>query len=271
MLTQAKSNMENKKIIPITELGLSSEGKIYINDSLTDIYLIEDHADIIIEENVSVSLLDKTNSKSINLEAKKYSNVKYLILDSKNSKRELNINGELDLTLISLEKTNENLRVNLNDEYANANCKYLSIASGTNNTFKQYIAHNSKLTTSNITNVGVSMNKSDIVFDTTGFVAKGMNQSKCSQLSRGIVMDDVSSVTAKPILLIDEFDCFANHGASIGKMSDEDLFYLMSRGLNKKEAFLLILQGIIAPYISSIEIEELKNELQIKVSNLIEK
>lgn len=263
--------MNNKKIIPITELGLSSDGKIYVNDVLENIYLIEDHADIVVNENASISVLDKTNSKSIMLESKKYSNVKYLILDSKNSKRELNVNGELELTLISLDKTNESLKINLNSEYANANCKCLSIASGTNNTFKQYIAHNNKLTTSNISNVGVSMNKSDIVFDTTGFVAKAMSQSRCSQLSRGVVMDDVSSVTAKPILLIDEFDCFANHGASIGKMSDEDLFYLMSRGLNKKEAFLLILQGIIQPFISSIEIEDLKNELNEKISNLIEK
>lgn len=263
--------MSNKKIIPISELGLSEDGKIYVNANLDDIYLIENDVNIVVGENASISILDKTNSKSVILESKKYSNVKYLILDSKNSKRELNICGELELTQISLEKTNEELRVNLNDEYAISSCKCLSIAVNTNNVYKQYIAHNSKLTTSTITNVGVSMEGSDIIFDTSGFVQKGMSQSKCSQISRGIVMDDVSSVTAKPILLIDEFDCFANHGASIGKMSDDDLFYLMSRGLNKKEAFLLILQGIIQPFISSIEIEELKNELNVKVSNLIEK
>lgn len=263
--------MSNKKIIPISELGLSEDGKIYVNANLDDIYLIEDNASIVVNENASISILDKANSKSVTLESKKYSNIKYLILDSKNSNRELNVCGELELTQISLEKTDEDLRVNLNDEYASASCKCLSIAVNSNNSFKQYIAHNSKLTTSTITNVGVSMEGSDIIFDTSGFVQKGMSQSKCSQISRGIVMDDVSSVTAKPILLIDEFDCFANHGASIGKMSDDDLFYLMSRGLNKKEAFLLILQGIIQPFISSIEIEELKNELNVKISNLIEK
>ena len=263
--------MSNKKIIPISELGLAEDGKIYVNNNLDNVYLIDDDTNIVINENASISILDKSNSKNIIINAKKYSNVKYLILDSKNSKRELNICGELELTQIGLDKTNEDLKVNLNDENANCVCKCLAIAVNSNNSFKQYIAHNSKLTTSTITNVGVSMEGSDILFDTSGFVQKGMSQSKCSQISRGIVMDDISSVTAKPILLIDEFDCFANHGASIGKMSDDDLFYLMSRGLNKKEAFLLILQGIIQPFISSIEIEDLKNELQTKVSNLIEK
>ena len=80
-------------------------------------------------------------------------------------------------------------------------------------------------------------------------------------------MDNDSVVVAKPILLIDEFDCFANHGASIGKMSDEDLFYLMSRGLTKNEAFLLILQGIINPYLASIPREEIRNSLQEQISN----
>ena len=96
-----------------------------------------------------------------------------------------------------------------------------------------------------------------------------MSKSKCAQLSRGIVMDNDSKVDAKPVLLIDEFDCFANHGASIGKVSDEDLFYLMSRGLSKNEAFILILDGIIRPFIDSIVIEEYKNQISEKVAKLI--
>ena len=80
-------------------------------------------------------------------------------------------------------------------------------------------------------------------------------------------MDNDSVIVAKPILLIDEYDCFANHGASIGKMSDEDLFYLMSRGLTKNEAFLLILEGIINPYIESIPREDLRNSLHEEISN----
>ena len=97
-----------------------------------------------------------------------------------------------------------------------------------------------------------------------------MNGSKASQLSRGVILDDDSNVTANPILLIDEYDCFANHGAEIGKINDEDLFYLMSRGLSKTEAFTLMLQGMVRPYIDSIPLESLKEEINSKVNNLIE-
>ena len=96
-----------------------------------------------------------------------------------------------------------------------------------------------------------------------------MAKSKCVQLSKGIIMDDEAKITSKPILLIDEFDVIANHGASIGKMSDDSLFYLMSRGLTKKDAFLLVLNGIINPFIEKIFNEELKNEIIKQLTLLI--
>jgi Fe-S cluster assembly protein SufD len=98
-----------------------------------------------------------------------------------------------------------------------------------------------------------------------------MPKSNCRQLSKGVVMDNESSVTAKPILLIDEYDCFASHGATIGKMSDEDLFYLMSRGLTKNEAFFLILSGIIKPFVDRLPSEELKNDTMKRINDMIEK
>ncbi|MDE6047499.1 MAG: SufD family Fe-S cluster assembly protein, partial [Anaeroplasmataceae bacterium] len=122
-----------------------------------------------------------------------------------------------------------------------------------------------------ISNFGVSLNKGEILFDTTGQIIKGMAKSKCVQLSKGIVMDDVSSVTSKPILLIDEYDVVANHGASIGKMSDESLFYLMSRGLTRQEAFLLILEGIVYPFIEKITDEKLKLSVNEKIEQLMKR
>lgn len=109
------------------------------------------------------------------------------------------------------------------------------------------------------------------MFDTTGKIYKGMSKSKCVQLSKGIVMDDISSVTSKPILLIDEFDVIANHGASIGKMSDESLFYLMSRGLTKQEAFLLMLEGIVRPFIDKLTDEEVKNQFEKKIETILKR
>ena len=72
-----------------------------------------------------------------------------------------------------------------------------------------------------------------------------------------------------PILLIDEYDVHANHGAAIGKMSDDELFYLMSRGLSNKEAFKLILSGIINPFMDNLLDESLCDEISSSIYSLI--
>lgn len=260
--------MQNKTLIKISDLGLD---EIVIDKTIDSIYVIDCDANIIVKNGAYVSIIDISRNSNISLVGLKDSSIKYCILDSSCSKRLFNIDGELNINEINLGKTNENLEVNLLSENASCNVRCLSIATSIDTVFKQLISHKAPFTYSNITNVGVSMNKSSIIFDTTGKIEKGMSKSKCAQLSKGIVMDDCSMVEAKPILLIDEFDCFANHGASIGKMSDEDLFYLMSRGLSKTEAFLLILQGIIKPFIDDITVEEYKNTIEREIRNLIEK
>jgi Fe-S cluster assembly protein SufD len=84
-------------------------------------------------------------------------------------------------------------------------------------------------------------------------------------------MDEESVVKSKPILLINEYDCLANHGAAIGKMSDETLFYLMSRGLTRNEAFLLVLKGIVKPFLDEIPQDSLKEETNKRFNDLINK
>ncbi len=260
--------MSEVKTILLSSLG--QVDNIVIEKTIDELIIIDSSCNIKIEANVSASYMDISNDSNIKLQCANNSFIEYTAINSVNSNRLFDINGEINYLSISVKETNESFNVNLCSENANCNAKCLVVSSAMNSRFIQEIQHLAPNTFSNIANVGVAISKSNITFDTTGKVAKGMSSSKCSQLSRGIVMDDVSSITAKPILLIDEFDCFANHGATIGKMSDEDLFYLMSRGLSKKEAFLLILQGIIQPFISSIKLEEYKNRIDIEIQNLIE-
>lgn len=260
--------MQINNTTPISSLGLAIDGKYYLNNSEL-IYLIDDSYDIVVDGNVK--LIDITENKNINILGNKNSVINYFTIYGNNGTKNFNIKGELNYLEIAIKASKEIINIYLLEENAQALAKVLALADGMNSNFIENIEHKAPNTISNITNVGVSMNTSGIIFDTTGKIEKKMKNSKCSQLSRGIVMDNDSYITAKPILLIDEFDCFANHGASIGKMSDEDLFYLMSRGLSKNDAFLLILKGIINPFIDSLPFEELKSDILEKITNLIEK
>ena len=245
------------------------DGVLRITKKINDFLVIEE--DITINVEADSIILDISKGKNIKVNILNNSNVNYQILNSHDTKREFKINGNLNITQIALDSTTEELVVDVLKENVEANVELLSIGNGFNMNFVQKIIHKNKMTSSNISNFGVSVNGSNIVFDTTGKVEKGMAKSHCVQLSKGIVMDDDSSVTSKPILLIDEYDVVANHGASIGKMSDESLFYLMSRGLSKKDAFLLILEGIIRPFTEKVIDEDFKSQISSKLELLIKR
>ena len=259
--------MADKDIVLASSLG---QGSI-IKKTEDVIYEITESTKLVVDKGVNAYILDRTNNQNVEIEVLDNAYVNYFILNSSNTNREFKIKGEVNVLEINLKESNESFKADLLEENANFKVKLLSFSNNVKTKFSFYVDHKFKHTFSNIENVGVALNGGELLFDVTGKIEKGMNGSKASQLSRGVIMDDDSIVTANPILLIDEFDCFANHGAAIGKINDEDLFYLMSRGLTKNEAFTLMLQGMVKPYIDAIPLESLKEKINEEVLNLIER
>lgn len=259
------------------DLNLEAEGLILqgnhlnITKSSEQSILIQQDIKITVCTGVTAKIVDITNQGSIEVVVEQNAILHYQVLNSSNTHRLIQCAGTVDVLEISLHPTTESITIFLNEPEANASISLLAIDAKEKQRHNQSIIHNAPHTDSNISNFGVAMNGADIVFDTTGKITQGMSKSVCKQLSKGIVMDDASSVVSKPILLIDEYDVVANHGASIGKMSDESLFYLMSRGLTKTEAFLLILEGIIAPFINAVQDDKLKESINDEIRKMIER
>ena len=253
-------------IINVSKLG--SLDIVRIENKFDEIYLIDKNTNVEII-NSNVTIIDVTKNGNVTVNVNKDSVLKYFILLSQNTDRIFDIFGNVNVISVSLDETHEMINVNLLSENAEFNLKRLVYSDNFKSGFVYYVDHKNKSTFSNIENVGIASNGAKIIFDVTGKIESGMAKSRCSQLSKGILMDDESVINAKPILLIDEYDCFANHGASIGKMSDEALFYIRSRGLTKEDAFFLIISGIINPYIDSIPDEKYKEEISNRLSNLI--
>ena len=88
-----------------------------------------------------------------------------------------------------------------------------------------------------------------------------MKNSDVRQITKGLILHPTGECLAEPILLIDYYDVKAYHGATIGKISDDDLFYLMSRGLSKEEAFMLIINGILTPFVKDLNYDLVKEEI----------
>ena len=98
-----------------------------------------------------------------------------------------------------------------------------------------------------ITNNIVCLNDSDFSLDCIGTIVKGAKRSKCHQKSHCLTIDNPKKARVLPVLNIDEDDVEASHSLSSGTIDEEILFYMNSRGLDKKNALNLILKSYLMP------------------------
>ena len=113
-------------------------------------------------------------------------------------------------------------------------------------------------------NYGVSKDESSITFSGVNHIKEKCIKSITRQNAKIIVFDEKAKGNASPILKIDENDVIASHGAVVGQISDEHLFYLMSRGLTKEEARELIIKGYLSP-VSSYFSNEVKSRIETAI------
>lgn len=133
--------------------------------------------------------------------------------------------------------------INLLGTGANIDYNFKTISTG----FEKYnltIYHNAPNTNSSIKNNGVNINKGNLQFNVSSFAGIGNKECNINQSSRIINLTD-NKCQINPNLFIDEYDVSANHSALIGKFSDEEMFYLQSRGIDEKTVLNLLINGFL--------------------------
>lgn len=157
--------------------------------------------------------------------------------------------------------------IHLNEAHAKARWKVASLASGNNNKkFDISLCHYYANTYGYIDNYGVTKDEGKLLFSGTSHILKNSKNSITRQNAKIMVFDRYSNAIAKPILKIDENEIEASHAASVGKISDDEMFYLTSRGLSEETAKELITLGYLRPIVSEFKDDEIKD----KISKLIE-
>jgi Fe-S cluster assembly protein SufD len=161
---------------------------------------------------------------------------------------------------------NENFYLNAINSYADIQNVIINTAKKVQE-YNININHNAKHSISNLLNYGICKNESSLKINSKGIIKQGSHKAEIRQKAKGLLLDEVSTLSANPLLEIDDFDVIANHGASIGAIDEDELYYLMSRGLTKDESEKLIVSGFINPVLSTIK----EGKLQEFVSNWINK
>jgi len=250
-------NYQNKEPLKIT----------IVDQNLTTLNIdVNEHAfaTIIVELNAQ---LHAEHTYHMTLNAHPNSQVKYLLITELSGHKatvfqKFIAHRDAQLDLIGGFVSNlmtSNLSVDLVEEGANAKIRVVAVSSENNDQIINIsFKHNAKNTFGDMTNIGIANKNGRIVLNGVEKIEKGMKNSSAFQTLKGIIMSDEARVEVNPILLIDEYDVKAGHGATIGKVEEEQLYYIQSRGLTKAEAEKLIINGFLKPVIDEIADDTLR-------------
>ena len=121
--------------------------------------------------------------------------------------------------------------------------------------------------TSNQNYKGVLNDKSRAVFNGIVFVRENAHGTDAQQSNKNLLLSNDARVDTKPQLEIFNDDVKCSHGATVGQLEEEELFYLLTRGLPESLARNLLTYGFAEEIINKIDIEEIKRELDAAVLN----
>lgn len=219
-----------------------------INDYSDDSIIIENNKITFLKSNNYV--LEYIDSKSINLEFNISDNIEITIdiisLDN-DFKSHLVYNIEASNLLVNSfynnKEDNEVIDINLNKEKGRIDYYFSNICRNIEN-YQINIYHNAKRTISNIYNKSITIGNSSCNYIINSYCYKENIGCTLKQDTKIITMGDNNSKIC-PNMYIDLEDIIASHASMIGKFNDDELFYLMSRGLTYKESIKLLIKGFL--------------------------
>jgi Fe-S cluster assembly protein SufD len=100
-------------------------------------------------------------------------------------------------------------------------------------------------------------------------VPQAAQQTNAAQLSRNLLLSPKARVDTKPQLEIVANDVKCAHGATVSQLDDEEVFYLQSRGLDRKDACDILVKGFAAEITEKVPSAELRSRLLQSILNLI--
>ena len=127
-------------------------------------------------------------------------------------------------------------------------------------------------TTSKITSKSVSRANGRSTYRGLLKVKKGATNVKSTVRCDALLLDDTSKTDTYPYMEINQEDATVTHEATVGKIGDEQIFYLMSRGFSEEEALSLIVNGFMEPFTKELPMEyavELNRLIKLEMDNSV--
>jgi Fe-S cluster assembly protein SufB len=132
--------------------------------------------------------------------------------------------------------------------------------------------HVAPKTTSTITSKSISKNGGRASYRGLLEVAKGAEGAKSKVVCDALILDEDSRTDTYPYISIDENNVDIGHEATVSKIGEEQLFYLMSRGLSEAEAAAMIVSGFVEPITKELPLEyavEMNRLIQLQMEGSV--
>ena len=140
----------------------------------------------------------------------------------------------------------------------NAKCEFTALSfagKGQNLDTGLKVIHNAPNTTTVVDSKSISKDGGICTFRSNVHVKKNAEDSSLALSCESLMLDSNSRSDTIPVNTIENDNVTLSHEASIGKISDSAIFYLMSRGLTEEEAKALIVQGFAEPISKAFPVE----------------
>ncbi|MCG3135764.1 MAG: hypothetical protein HMLKMBBP_03520 [Planctomycetes bacterium] len=134
------------------------------------------------------------------------------------------------------------------------------------------VVHVAPNTTSVVTSKSISKDGGRGTYRGLVKVHKGAKGAKVNVKCDALILDAASRSDTYPTMEVDEKKVAVEHEATVSKVGDEQLFFLMSRGLTEEEATLLIVNGFIEPFTKELPMEyavELNRLIQLEMEGSV--
>ncbi len=113
--------------------------------------------------------------------------------------------------------------------------------------------------------------KSKSEFSSLVYVHRDAQKTDSNQLNKNLLLSDEAECFSRPQLKIEADDVSCTHGATVGQLEKDELFYLRSRGLSKEEARFLLTYGFAEELVEEVEPLSLRGQLETLVRDCLAK
>jgi Fe-S cluster assembly protein SufD len=189
------------------------------------------------------------------------------------TRAELSRGGAYDLTTVTLgaRLSRHEIEVTLGGEGAECRVDGLYIVgTGQHTDTHSLIDHRRPNCTSRQNYKGILDGSSRAVFNGRVYVHEGAHQTDAEQSNKNLLLSSEARVDTKPQLEIYNDDVKCAHGATVGQLEEEELFYLLSRGLHPDLARNLLTYGFAEEIVGNIKHESIRAQLDEAILNRLQ-